>query len=48
LCEKWRGTQKEKGRICKALLGGSIPFRASTFHTPIPTEAEIFRERVPL
>jgi hypothetical protein len=25
-----RGTQKEKGRVCKALFGGSIPSRAST------------------
>jgi hypothetical protein len=27
---RWRGTQKEKGRVCKALFGGSIPSRAST------------------
>ena len=25
-----RGTQNEKGRVCKALFGGSIPSRAST------------------
>ncbi|MDX6460463.1 MAG: Mu binding, gamma subdomain [Acidobacteriaceae bacterium] len=27
---KWRGTQNVKGKVCKALLGGSIPSRAST------------------
>jgi hypothetical protein len=26
-----RGTQNEKGRVCKTLFGGSIPSRASTF-----------------
>jgi hypothetical protein len=26
-----RGTQKEKGKVCKTLFGGSIPSRASTF-----------------
>jgi cation transport regulator ChaC len=29
-CERWRGTQNEKGRVCKALFDGSIPSRAST------------------
>jgi two-component system, NarL family, nitrate/nitrite response regulator NarL len=29
--------QKEKGRVCKALFGGSIPPRASTCHTSIQT-----------
>jgi hypothetical protein len=28
-CEKWRGTQKRKGKGLQALLGGSIPSRAS-------------------
>jgi hypothetical protein len=33
-----RGTQNEKGRVCKALFGGSIPSRASTsfLHSSIP------------
>jgi hypothetical protein len=29
-CERGRGTQNEKGRVCKALFDGSIPSRAST------------------
>jgi hypothetical protein len=37
LCEKWRGAQKEKGRVRKALFGGSIPPRASTCDTSIQT-----------
>jgi hypothetical protein len=32
---KWRGTQNEKGKACKALFGGSIPSRASTSPTPM-------------
>jgi hypothetical protein len=28
-CERWRGTRNETGRVCRALLGGLIPSRAS-------------------
>jgi hypothetical protein len=34
-----RGTQKEKGRVCKALFDGSIPSRAST----LPYASRLYR-----